>query len=91
MTNSNPPQGDTSKDQAKENTDVEIWRKPLPKGESEGMSYYQPSISVTKTGLIQIHVGGLVIGMPVEEWHNLAAQPKSSKQGDTTAVSGEQS
>jgi len=56
-------------DKAAMNTDVEIWRKP---GAPESMMYYQPSISITKQNLVQIHVGGHVIGMPIEEWHKLA-------------------
>jgi hypothetical protein len=51
-------------DQA-ENTDRELWR------ERDG-DYYADSIHVTKEGLIGINCGGLVIVMPVQEWHGLA-------------------
>lgn len=62
--------------QVYENTDVELWRKP---SKSDGMSYYSPSIHVTKQGLIGINVGGDVYQLSIERWHELA------KQADTLA------
>jgi hypothetical protein len=45
--------------------DREIWRR-------EPANSYSPSIHVTAEGGIGIDVGGLVIAMDVEDWHNLA-------------------
>lgn len=47
------------------NTNTEIWRRVKD-------DYYSPSIHATKEGNIGINVGGLVIVLPVEEWHKLA-------------------
>lgn len=47
------------------NTDTEIWRR-------EPGDFYSPSISVTKEGAIQLHVGGTVITKSIEDWHGLA-------------------
>lgn len=66
MTPSNNP----TEDVAYENTDKELWRKG--DGDGDGMSYYEPSIHVTKDGLIGINVGGTVYQKPVEKWHELA-------------------
>lgn len=51
---------------ASQNTDKEIWKKP---GAEIGREYYQPSIHVTASGSIGIDVGGHVIVMAVEKWH----------------------
>lgn len=48
------------------NTDKEIWRRSGPENPGE---YYQPSIHVTASGSIGINVGGHVIVMAVEKWH----------------------
>lgn len=50
---------------AAENTDREIWRRVE-------RDFYSPSIHVTRGGGIGINVGGTVIVMPVERWHELA-------------------
>jgi hypothetical protein len=49
-------------DDAKQNTDKEIWRK-VPG------DYYSPSIHVTEGGGIGFNVGGYVIVQPIEAWH----------------------
>ena len=49
------------------NEDREIWR--LKKGD-----YYSPSISVTKDDGISINVGGTVITLPIERWHQLITE-----------------
>lgn len=50
-----------------QNTDREIWR------EVEGDAY-APSVHVTQSGGIGIDVGGLVVVLPVREWHSLASR-----------------
>ena len=65
-------------DQAYENTDRELYREP---SEIEGMSYYSNSVHVTKDGKIGMNVGGLVVVMPIAEWHSLATQGELN--GDT--------
>ena len=47
------------------NTDKEIWRKIKD-------DFYSPSIHITEKGGIGINVGGRVIVLPVEKWHELA-------------------
>lgn len=54
------------------NTNRELWRKGG--GDGDGMSYYEPSIHVTTTEAIAMSVGGTVITMPVEKWHEMALQ-----------------
>ena len=49
------------------NTDRELWRK------IEG-DYYSPSIHTTVADEIAIQVGGFVIVMPVEKWHELGRE-----------------
>jgi len=51
--------------QACKNTDRELWRLNPD-------SYYSPSIHVTETNGIGMNVGGHVIVMPVEAWHEMA-------------------
>jgi hypothetical protein len=51
--------------EAAANTDRELWR------EREG-DFYADSIHVTAQGSIGINVGGLVIVMPLKEWHQAA-------------------
>lgn len=73
-------------DQAKENTDIELWREPT---DEPGMSYYQPSIHVTREGGIGINVGGMVIVMPLSDWHKLAINApdpntEGAKSGEST-------
>lgn len=48
------------------NTDREIWR------ERPG-DYYADSIHVNADGHIGIDCGGYVIAMPVQKWHEIAA------------------
>lgn len=67
-------------DIAYENTDRELYREPA---ETEGMSYYQPSVHVTKEGSIGMSVGGTVIVMPIRDWHALAMKP-AKKEKKTT-------
>lgn len=57
-----------------ENTDRELWR------EREG-DFYADSIHVTQEGWIGMNVGGLVIAMPVKEWHRLACKA-TGRRGD---------
>lgn len=71
-------------EQACENTDRELWRKG--DGDGNGMSYYEPSISVTQHGIIQINVGGAVFGLPVEEWHRLAVNHFTSESARRVRV-----
>jgi len=47
------------------NTDREIWRK-VPG------DFYSPSIHVTESGGIGMDVGGMVVVMPIEGWHQVA-------------------
>lgn len=47
---------------ATKNTDKEIWRR------TPG-DYYSPSIHVTQTDGVGINVGGYVIVLPIEFWH----------------------
>ena len=54
------------------NTDREIWRKGG--GDGNGMSYYEPSIHVTQDEAIGMNVGGTVVTMPVETWHQMAVE-----------------
>ena len=68
-------------DNAVLNTDRELWRKG--DGDGNGMSYYEPTISVTVQGLIQIEVGGHSIGLPVEEWHRLAEKYLNEIKGES--------
>lgn len=49
-----------------ENTDKQLWVKPGAEIHGE---YYQPSINATASGAIGINVGGHVIVMSVEKWH----------------------
>lgn len=51
-------------DNVAKNTDKEIWRKVKN-------DYYSPSIHVTKNNGIGINVGGRVVVMPIEKWHEL--------------------
>ena len=51
------------------NANREIWRKG--DGDGNGMSYYEPHISVTEEGKISIVVGGNGYTLSVEEWHNM--------------------
>jgi hypothetical protein len=60
----------TTTDQAAVNTDRELWRGP---DEGNG-DFYADSIHVTEGGGIGMNVGGLVIVMPIREWHALAAR-----------------
>jgi len=53
------------------NTDVEIWRK------TEG-DFYSPAIYVTKNGGIKISVGGYVITMSIEDWHESGMRYKNT-------------
>ncbi len=55
-----------TEDQTCENTDVEVWRR------NPG-DYYSPSMHVTESGGIGMNVGGLVVVLPIEDWHGLAA------------------
>ena len=50
---------------AASNTDRELWR------EREG-DYYADSIHVTEGGGIGMNCGGMVIVMPIRNWHALA-------------------
>ena len=59
------------------NTDREIWRKGG--GDGNGMSYYEPHIFATQDDAIGIDVGGTVVTMPVEMWHELAVQRLAEK------------
>jgi hypothetical protein len=54
------------------NTDRELFREDTcnPAG-----SYYENSVSVSASGVIQMNVGGLVVGKPIAEWHHLAGAP----------------
>lgn len=86
-------------DQPALNTDRELYRQPVPEGESEGMSYYQPSVHVTESGAIGMNVGGHVIVLPIREWHALAAVPwwdivrdredHGEQDGQTVMVNGQ--
>lgn len=69
-------------EQAAKNTDREIWRKGG--GDGDGMSYYEPSIHVTKDEWIGINVGGTVFEKPVEEWHALAIKDIQPNLGYAT-------
>ena len=60
--------------EAAQNTDREIWRK-FP-----GQAWC-PSIHVTEGGGIGINVGGTVVVLPIEKWHDLA-NPKQMSQDD---------
>jgi len=56
--------------QAVENTDRELWRGPdLGNGD-----YYADSVHVTLGGGIGINVGGRVIVMRPNEWHNVCQE-----------------
>ena len=61
-----------SDESAKNNTDVEIWRK-VPD------DYYSPSIHVTEQGDIGINVGGYVLVSPIERW--FAAGEAANRRG----------
>jgi len=56
------PENNESENCAGANTDVEIWRKV--RGD-----YYSPSIHVNEFGSIGINVGGRVLVLSVEQWH----------------------
>lgn len=73
-------------DQTYENTDVELWRDPThnPAGQ-----YYNNSLSITKNGVIQIHVGGYVIGKRLEDWHKLATDAEGSLSENLRWANGE--
>lgn len=62
-------------DQASENTATELYREP---GASPGMEYYQPSVHVTKNGLIGMDVGGMVFVMSIRDWHSKATGSEAS-------------
>ena len=67
------------------NTDRELFRED--NGASVGMSYYEPSLHVTKNGLIGINVGGEVFVKPLREWHRLATAERGDQplpQEETT-------
>jgi hypothetical protein len=64
--------------QAFENTDRELWREG--DGDGDGMSYYEPSIHVTKQGRIGINVGGNVFVLSLREWHALASADLTTEQ-----------
>ena len=66
-------------DQACENTDREIWRL-VPS------SYYSPSIHVTAENGIGINVGGHVIVMPVEVWHEIGLKYAQSIERFTSGA-----
>lgn len=55
------------------NTDKEIWRR-------DPDDAFSPSIHVTESGAIGMNVNGMVIVMPVEEWHRLGRNFVSSCQ-----------
>lgn len=69
-------------EQAAKNTDREIWRKGG--GDGNGMSYYEPSIHITKDERIGINVGGTVFVKSIEEWHALAAEDTKPNLGYAT-------
>lgn len=48
-----------------QNTDTELFREVKD-------DYYAPSVHVTRDGKIGMNVGGLVIVLPIREWHGLA-------------------
>ena len=50
-----------------QNTDREVWRGP-----DDGNDAYADSVHITADGGLGINVGGLVIVLPVREWHALA-------------------
>ena len=51
------------------NTDRELYREraPDPPG-----AYYANSVHVTREGAIGMNVGGLVVVLPIAEWHRRA-------------------
>lgn len=55
----------TGPEQAKSNTDRELWRESKD-------DYYSPSLHVTEDGGIGMNVGGYVIVKPLRAWHELA-------------------
>lgn len=57
-----------SDNDARENTDRELWRGP---DEGNG-SYYADSIFITKQGALGINCGGSVYVRSIREWHRLA-------------------
>jgi len=64
---------------AAKNTDREIWRRKSPDSlDPDG--YYQPSIHVTEGGGIGMNVGGTVVVMPIEQWHQLALRSKQQAE-----------
>ena len=66
-------------ERAAKNTDREIWRRKSPDSlDPDG--YYQPSIHVTEGGGIGMNVGGTVVVMPIEQWHQLALRSKQQAE-----------
>ena len=62
-------------EESKANTDKEIWRK------IEG-DYYSPCIFETIDKQIGINVGGRVISMSIEKWHELAVKHCDEMRGE---------
>lgn len=55
------------------NTDRELYREHTELTDTVG-SYYENSVHVTEWGTIGIQVGGSVITLPVEKWHQAASE-----------------
>ena len=58
---------DNPEEIANQNTDKEIWRK-------KPGDFYSPSIHATERGDIGIGVGGYVVVLPVERWHEIGKE-----------------
>lgn len=54
----------TSEERCAQNTDRELWRLNPD-------SYYSPSLHVTAGNNIGMNVGGHVVVMPIEIWHEI--------------------
>lgn len=56
------------------NTDRELWRRQSSNPAIDPDGFYEDSVSVTVNDMIQINVGGRVIGMDARKWHALAVE-----------------